>query len=109
MSTSVLSETSASSGLRLRLSLVIRGGIALQLRILILMNGDSGEREHARAVPTMDVSFYAGAFTFVKFLSFFRIDSPLSSTLCAPESKRSSNASATVGSPKYSCQCAMGS
>ncbi len=77
-------------------------GKASPVRILILMNGDSGEREHARAVPTMDVSFYAGAFTFVKFLSFFRIDSPLSSILCAPESKRSSSASATLGSLKSS-------
>lgn len=32
---------------------------ARRLRILMMVNGDSGEREHAPAVQTMVVSFYS--------------------------------------------------
>ncbi len=49
------------------------------LRILMMVNGDYGEREHAPALQTLDAGFYSPAFMFVKGFSFLRIDSPFNS------------------------------
>ena len=51
----------------------------LPVRILMMVNGDYGEREHAPALQTLDAGFYSPAFMFVKGFSFLRIDSPFNS------------------------------